>query len=236
MKEKKSGQIFAAAQQIGKSLFLPIAVLPFAGILLGIGSSFTNETTIATYGLSNILHQGTPLYGFMLMLANAGNAIFGNLALIFALAVAMGMAKKEKGVAVMSSAIFYIVMLMTINTLLVLDGSIVDGVVSANVKEGAITSMLGIQTLQMGVFGGIIAGLITAMLCNKFYKIQLPNALSFFAGTRFVPIASMAFAILTGAILYVVWPIIQDGIFALGSLVQASGYLAHSYMDVSNEH
>ena len=224
MKEKKSGQIFAAAQQIGKSLFLPIAVLPFAGILLGIGSSFTNETTIATYGLSGILHQGTALYGFMLMLANAGNAIFGNLALIFALAVAMGMAKKEKGVAVMSAGIFYIVMLMTINSLLVLDGSIVDGVVSETVKEGAITSMLGIQTLQMGVFGGIIAGLFAAMLCNRFYKIQLPTALSFFAGTRFVPIASMACAILTGAILYVVWPIIQNGIFALGTLVQASGY------------
>lgn len=224
MKEKKSGQIFAAAQQIGKSLFLPIAVLPFAGILLGVGSSFTNETTIATYGLSGILHQGTVLYGFMLMLANAGNAIFGNLPLIFALAVALGMAKKEKGVAVMSSAIFYIVMLMTINSLLVLDGSIVDGVVAEKVKEGAITSMLGIQTLQMGVFGGIIAGLITAILCNKFYKIQLPTALSFFAGTRFVPIASMAFAILTGAILYVVWPIVQNGIFALGAVVQASGY------------
>lgn len=224
MKEKKSGQIFAAAQQIGKSLFLPIAVLPFAGILLGIGSSFTNETTIATYGLSGILHQGTALYGFMLMLANAGNAIFGNLALIFALAVAMGMAKKEKGVAVMSAGIFYIVMLMTINSLLVLDGSIVDGVASETVKEGAITSMLGIQTLQMGVFGGIIAGLFAAILCNRFYKIQLPAALSFFAGTRFVPIASMACAILTGAILYVVWPILQNGIFALGTLVQASGY------------
>ena len=224
MKEKKSGQIFAAAQQIGKSLFLPIAVLPFAGILLGIGSTFTNETTIATYGLSGILHQGTALYGFMLMLANAGNAIFGNLALIFALAVAMGMAKKEKGVAVMSAGIFYIVMLMTINSLLVLDGSIVDGVVSETVKEGAITSMLGIQTLQMGVFGGIIAGLFAAILCNRFYKIQLPTALSFFAGTRFVPIASMACAILTGAILYVVWPVIQNGIFALGTLVQASGY------------
>lgn len=224
MKEKKSGQIFAAAQQVGKSLFLPIAVLPFAGILLGIGSSFTNPTTIATYGLSGILHQGTVLYGFMLMLANAGNAIFGNLALIFALAVAMGMAKKEKGVAVMSSAIFYIIMLMTINSLLVLDGSIVDGVVAEHVKEGAITSMLGIQTLQMGVFGGIIAGLITAALCNRFYKIQLPSALSFFAGTRFVPIASMACAIVTGAVLYVVWPILQNGIYALGSLVQASGY------------
>ena len=224
MKEKNSGQIFAAAQQIGKSLFLPIAVLPFAGILLGIGSSFTNETTIATYGLSGILHQGTALYGFMLMLANAGNAIFGNLAFIFALAVAMGMAKKEKGVAVMSAGIFYIVMLMTINSLLVLDGSIVDGVVSETVKEGAITSMLGIQTLQMGVFGGIIAGLFAAMLCNRFYKIQLSTALSFFAGTRFVPIASMACAILTGAVLYVVWPVIQNGIFALGALVQASGY------------
>lgn len=224
MKEKKSGQLFAAAQQIGKSLFLPIAVLPFAGILLGIGSSFTNETTIATYGLSGILHQGTLPYGFMLMLSNAGNAIFNNLALIFALAVALGMAKKEKGVAVLSAGVFYLVMLTTINTLLTLDGSIVDGVISDTVKEGAITSMLGIQTLQMGVFGGIIAGVIAAVLCNKFYKTQLPDALSFFAGTRFVPIASMAFAILTGAILYIVWPIIQNGIFALGGIVQASGY------------
>ncbi|MDY5021526.1 MAG: glucose PTS transporter subunit IIA, partial [Blautia sp.] len=109
-------------------------------------------------------------------------------------------------------------------SLLVLDGSIVDGVVAEHVKEGAITSMLGIQTLQMGVFGGIIAGLITAALCNRFYKIQLPSALSFFAGTRFVPIASMACAIVTGAVLYVVWPILQNGIYALGSLVQASGY------------
>lgn len=224
MKEKKSGQFFAAAQQVGKSLFLPIAVLPFAGILLGIGSSFTNETTIATYGLSGILHPGSILYGFMLLLANAGNAIFGNLALIFALAVAMGMAKKEKGVAVMSSAIFYIIMLTTISTLLVLDGSIVDGVVSDTVKEGAIASVLGIQTLQMGVFGGIIAGLITAALCNRFYKIQLPSALSFFAGTRFVPIASMAFGILTGIVLYFVWPMIQNVIFGLGNVVQASGY------------
>ncbi|MCI8418257.1 MAG: PTS transporter subunit EIIC [Lachnospiraceae bacterium] len=224
MKEKKSGQAFAAAQQIGKSLFLPIAVLPFAGILLGIGSSFTNETTIATYGLSGILHQGTLLYGFMLMLSNAGNAIFGNLPLIFALAVALGMAKKEKGVAVMSSAIFYMVMLITINTLLTLDGSLVDGAVSESVKEGAITSMLGIQTLQMGVFGGIIAGILAAILCNKFYKMQLPAALSFFAGTRFVPIVSMAVAIFTGAVLYVVWPVIQNGIFALGSVVEASGY------------
>ena len=224
MAQKKRGQIFAAAQQIGKSLVLPIAILPFAGILLGIGSSFTNETTIATYGLSGILHPGSLLYGLMMMLNYAGNAIFGNLALIFALAVALGMAKKEKGVAVLSSGIFYLVMLTTINVLLTLDGSIVDGQVADTVKDGAIASVLGIQTLQMGVFGGIIAGVIAAMLCNKFYKTQLPDALSFFAGTRFVPIVCMVFGIVTGAILFVVWPIVQNGIYALGGLVQASGY------------
>ena len=205
-------------------MFLPIAVLPPAGILLGIGSSFTNPTTIATYGLTEILHPGTFLYGFMELLAGAGNAVFGNLALIFALAVALGMAKKEKGVAVLSSGIFYLIMLTTMNVLLTLDGSIVDGVISENVKSGAITSVLGIQTLQMGVFGGILAGLLAAVLCNRFYKTQLPDALSFFAGTRFVPIMCMLGGIVTGFVMYFVWPVIQTGIYALGGIVQASGY------------
>ena len=128
MAKKKKGnggsQAFAVAQQIGKSLFLPIAVLPPAGILLGIGSSFTNSTTIATYGLSGILHEGNPLYMFFQLLNGAGNAVFGNLALIFALAVALGMAKKEKGVAVLSAAIYYLIMLTTMNVLLQIDGSI----------------------------------------------------------------------------------------------------------------
>ena len=160
MAKKDGGGAFAVAQQIGKSLFLPIAVLPPAGILLGIGSSFTNETTIATYGLTGILHPGTVLYGLMQMLNGAGNAIFGNLALIFALAVALGMAKKEKGVAVLSSGIFYLVMLTTMNVLLQISGQIVNGEIQLGVKEGAIAEVLGIQTLQMGVFGGILAGLI----------------------------------------------------------------------------
>ena len=224
MAKKDGGGAFAVAQQIGKSLFLPIAVLPPAGILLGIGSSFTNPTTIATYGLTEILHPGTFLYGLMQLLNGAGNAIFGNLALIFALAVALGMAKKEKGVAVLSAGIFYLVMLTTMNVLLQITGQIVDGVVQPGVKEGAIAQVLGIQTLQMGVFGGILAGLIAAVLCNRFYKTQLPSALSFFAGTRFVPIVCMVFGIITGALMFIVWPIIQNGIYALGGLVQAAGY------------
>ena len=171
-KKKGDGgsQAFAVAQQIGKSLFLPIAVLPPAGILLGIGSSFTNPTTIATYHLDGVLHPGSILYMFFQLLNGAGNAVFGNLALIFALAVALGMAKKEKGVAVLSSAIFYLIMLTTMNVLLQINGSILsDGSIGPNVKDGAIATALGIQTLQMGVFGGILAGLLAAIVCNKFY-------------------------------------------------------------------
>ena len=218
------GSAFAVAQQIGKSLFLPIAVLPFAGVLLGIGASFSNPTTIAAYGLEETLHEGGALFSFMVILSNVGGAIFGNLALIFALAVALGMAKKEKGIAVLGAAIFYLVMLTTIHVLLELDGSIVGGAVAPTVKEGAIADVLGIKTLQMGVFGGIVAGLAGAYLCDRFYKMVLPDAFSFFGGTRFVPIASMIFGIVTGVILYFVWPIIQGGIFKLGDIVQASGY------------
>ena len=225
-KNKGNGgsQAFAVAQQIGKSLFLPIAVLPPAGILLGIGSSFTNPTTIATYGLSGILHEGNILYMFFQLLNGAGNAVFGNLALIFALAVALGMAKKEKGVAVLSAAIFYLIMLTTMNVLLTIDGSILaDGSLGPNVKDGAIATALGIQTLQMGVFGGILAGLLAALTCNKFYKQVLPQSLAFFSGTRFVPIMCMVFGIVTGFICYFIWPAIQTGIYALGDLVNAAG-------------
>ena len=219
------GSAFAVAQQIGKSLFLPIAVLPFAGVLLGIGASFSNPTTIAAYGLESALHPGSALFSFMLILSNVGGAIFGNLPLIFALAVALGMAKKEKGIAVLGSAIFYLVMLTTIHVFLGLDGSIhADGSIDSSVKEGAITSVLGIVTLQMGVFAGIITGLVAAELCNRFYKTQLPPAFSFFGGTRFIPIACMIFGIVTGVIMYFVWPFIQNGIFALGGVVQSAGY------------
>ena len=219
------GNAFAVAQQIGKSLFLPIAVLPFAGVLLGIGASFSNPTTIAAYGLEGVLHEGGALFSFMLILSNVGGAIFGNLALIFALAVALGMAKKEKGIAVLGSAIFYLVMLTTIHVFLTLDGSILaDGSISSAVKAGAIADVLGIRTLQMGVFAGIVTGLAAAAICDKFYKQQLPQAFAFFGGTRFVPIACMCFGILTGVIMYFVWPFIQNGIFALGALVQAAGY------------
>jgi len=222
---KKTDSIFSILQEIGKSLFLPIAILPFAGILLGIGSSFSNATTIATYGLSGILHQGTFLYNTMLLFSNAGNAVFSNLPLIFALAVALGMAKKEKGVAVVSAGVFYLIMLTTINVFLVLDGSIVNGVISEKVMSGAIGSVLGIQTLQMGVFGGVIAGIMSAVLCNRFYQIELRGAFAFFSGTRFIPIICMIFGMISGVVSYFIWPVVQNIIYSLGNLVVASGYV-----------
>ena len=204
---------------------LPIAILPVAGLLLGLGSSFTNATTIATYGLQGILGEGTILHSLLIIMNKVGSAIFDNLPLIFAVGVAIGMAKKEKEVAALSALIAYFVMHISINSMLEISGKIAaDGTISKNVLEGTIASVCGINTLQMGVFGGIIVGLGVAALHNRFHKIVLPNALSFFGGSRFVPIISTITYMFVGIAMYFVWPIVQNGIYALGSLVTGTGY------------
>lgn len=221
----KKRSVFAVIQQIGKSFFLPVAVLPIAGVLLGLGSSFTNEKTIAAYHLSGILGEGTILHGLLTIMSQVGNTIFGNLPLIFALAVALGMAKNEKAVAVLSAGISFFVMNSTINAMLKLTGKILaDGSYAKDVLEGSITNVCGIDSLQMGVFAGVVVGLVTAALHNRFYKQELPAALSFFSGVRFVPIISVVAHIGVGILCYFIWPTIQNGIFALGDLVLKSGY------------
>lgn len=222
MKDK----IFGVLQRVGRSFMLPIAILPVAGLLLGIGSSFTNETTIATYGLTKILGDGTILHALLVIMNKVGNVVFDNLPLIFAVGVAIGMAKKEKEVAALAAMVAYFVMNTAVNAMLVLNGEILaDGEIAKDVLDGTIATSCGIQTLQMGVFGGIIVGLGVAALHNRFYKISLPNALSFFGGTRFVPIISTVVYMFVGIALYYVWPPVQNGIYALGGLVTGSGYL-----------
>jgi PTS system, glucose subfamily, IIA component len=222
MKEK----VFGILQRVGRSFMLPIAILPVAGLLLGIGSSFTNETTIATYGLQKILGEGTLLHALLMIMNRVGSAVFDNLPLIFAVGVAIGMAKKEKEVSALSAVIAYLVMNTAINAMLQVNGKILaDGSIAEDVLEGTIASSCGIQTLQMGVFGGIIVGLGVAALHNRFYKIVLPNALSFFGGTRFVPIICTIVYMFAGIVLYFVWPAVQNGIYALGGLVTSSGYV-----------
>ena len=221
MKDK----IFSVLQRIGRSFMLPIAILPVAGLLLGIGSSFTNATTIETYGLTKILGDGTILHYLLMIMNKVGSAVFDNLPLIFAVGVAIGMAKKEKEVSALSAVIAYFVMNTAINAMLINNGLILEnGEIAESVLEGTITSVCGIQSLQMGVFGGIIVGLGVAGLHNCFYRIQLPSALSFFGGTRFVPIISTIVYMFVGILMYFVWPAVQNGIFALGGLVTGSGY------------
>lgn len=222
MKDK----IFGVLQRVGRSFMLPIAILPVAGLLLGIGSSFTNPTTIETYGLTGILGEGTVLNALLVIMNQVGSAVFDNLPIIFAVGVAIGMARKEKEVAALSAMIAYFVMNTAIHAMLVNSGQILsDGSIAETVLEGTIASSCGIQTLQMGVFGGIIVGLGVAALHNRFYKIALPNALSFFGGTRFVPIISTVVYMFVGVLLYFVWPTVQNGIYALGGLVTGSGYV-----------
>ena len=219
-------QIFGVLQRVGRSFMLPIAVLPVAGLLLGIGSSFTNATMIDTYGLQAILGEGTILNMFLTVLSKAGSALFDNLPIIFAVGCAIGMAKKEKEVAALSAVIASFTMNAAVNAMLVNSGQILDdGSIADFVIQGTITSSVGIQTLQMGVFGGIIVGLGVAALRNRFYTIELPSALAFFSGSRFVPIISTVVYVLVGIGMFFVWPVVQNGIYALGGLVTGTGYL-----------
>ena len=214
MKDK----IFGVLQRVGRSFMLPIALLPVAGLLLGIGSSFTNQTMLEAYGLTGVIHPGTIPYTVLDIMNQCGSVVFNNLALLFAMGVAIGMAKKEKEVAALSGAIAYLVMNTAISAMIGAAGGV------EAMAPNTTTSMLGITTLQMGVFGGIIVGLGVAALHNRFYKTQLPQVLSFFGGTRFVPIVSTAVYLLVGIAMFYVWPVVQTGISMLGNLVISSGY------------
>ena len=214
MKDK----IFGVLQRVGRSFMLPIALLPVAGLLLGIGSSFTNQTMLETYNLTGVIYEGGTLYTVLDIMNQCGSAVFNNLALLFAMGVAIGMAKKEKEVAALSGAIAYLVMNTAISAMITARGGV------EAMAPNSTTSMLGITTLQMGVFGGIIVGLGVAALHNKFYKAQLPQVLSFFGGTRFVPIVSTAVFLVVGIAMFYIWPVVQTGIAALGNLVIRSGY------------
>lgn len=214
MKDK----IFGVLQRVGRSFMLPIAILPVAGLLLGIGGSFTNETMLRTYKLFNIMGPGTALNVIFEVMKEAGDIVFANLPIIFAIGVAIGMAKKEKEVAALAATIAFFIMHASISAMITVNGG------TDNMLSGATTSVCGILSLQMGVFGGIIVGLGVAALHNRYYKIELPQVLSFFGGTRFVPIISAVVYTLVGIVMFFIWPMIQNGIYAVGDIVLNSGY------------
>ncbi|HCV63772.1 MAG TPA: PTS glucose transporter subunit IIB [Serratia sp.] len=215
--ESRSGSWFEKAQRFGKSFMLPIAVLPAAGLLLGIGGALSNPNTLEAYPFLNVGW----LQGVFTVMASAGSIVFANLAVLFAVGVAVGLAKGDKGTAGLASLIAYLVMNATINALLKINGSL------AAENPGAVGQgvIMGIQTLETGVFGGVIIGLVTGYLHDRYNKIALPQFLGFFGGSRFVPIICSLAAMGVGALMTVIWPHFQQVIFGLGGLVDASGYL-----------
>lgn len=205
---------FGILQRIGHSFMLPIALLPVAGLLLGIGASFTNATTIESYGLQSLLGDGTVLHALLTVMKSAGSVVFSNLPMLFAIGVAMGMATKEKQVAAISGAVGFFAMHATINAMLQLNELLAPGAL----PDGSLGMSVGIKSLQMGVFGGVLVGLGVAALHNRFYRIELPATFSFFGGTRFVPIVTALTYVGVGILMFYIWPTIQEGIMHLGAL------------------
>lgn len=210
-------KMFAGAQNLGKSFMLPIAVLPAAGLLLGFGGVFTNPVTVSTYPvLANELLQA-----IFTVMKLCGSVVFDNLALLFAVGIAVGMARSDKGTAGLAAVLCFIVMNKAINACLLLSGVLA----TDNLAAAGQASVMGITTLQTGVMGGIMSGLLAYWVQKRFGKTELPNLLAFFSGSRFVPIVSSFFAIFLGVALFWVWPHIQAGITHLGGLVEKTGYV-----------
>ena len=215
-----SSPIFGVLQRVGKAFMLPIALLPVAGLLLGIGASFTNETMLTSYGLMGVMGPGTLLFNLLSIMKNAGDIVFANLPILFAMGVAAGMANSEKEVATLSGAVAYFVMHATINAMLGINGKLAADALHA----GSLVSTVGIMSLQMGVFGGILVGFGVAALHNRYHKIEFPQVFAFFGGSRFVPIISSLVYVVVGIVMYYIWPMVQNGIYTIGSLVNETGY------------
>lgn len=217
---KMNGKFFNLMQKLGKTFMLPIALLPIAGLFLGIGASITGEAFIQQWSLEAVLGEGTVLNGILTILTQVGDVIFGNLALLFAISVPMGLAKAKKEVAALSGAIGYLVMYASMTSTIATFGNIEE----LEAIDGLVGSVLSFeQTLNTGVFGGIIIGLLVTYLHNKYYRVKFPDALSFFAGTHFVPIISTVGGTILGALLAFLWPYVGAGIAWVGQAIANAG-------------
>ena len=199
-KQSIGARAFGYLQRIGKALMVPVAILPAAGLLLGIGAGLQQETLtdIAPWLLNDTWVT------ISTVMKASGDIVFANLPLIFAIGVAIGLAN-DAGVAALAATVGYLVFNVSISSLL---GLTADGIAG----DTRYAMVLGIPSLQTGVFGGLAVGILAAWAYNRFFTIKLTPALGFFAGKRFVPIATAALSLLLGALFIFIWPPIQEGI------------------------
>ncbi|WP_347439521.1 glucose-specific PTS transporter subunit IIBC [Fodinisporobacter ferrooxydans] len=193
---------FGVLQQVGKALMLPVALLPAAGMLLAFGNAFQNPALLERIPALN----GNVFQMIALVMQDAGGVVFDNLSLLFAVGVAVGLAGGE-GVAGLAAIIGFLIMNKVMGDILHVTPDMV-------AHSQAYASILGIPTLQTGVFGGIIVGIMASYMYKKFYNIELPQFLGFFAGKRFVPIVTAGSAVILGIIMIFIWPPIQTGLNA----------------------
>lgn len=192
--------MFKKFSQLGRAFMLPIAILPAAGLLLGLGGALSNESAVAAYPF---LDQAW-LQTILKVMSFAGNAVFANLALIFAIGIAVGLAKGDKGTAGLAGGVAFLVYTATISGLLEMFSA----------KDA---------TIDTGVVGSIAIGGVVAYLHNRYRKIELPQFLGFFGGSRFIPIVSSFAAILIGCFFYLIWPPIQDVLVVAGHQIAKMG-------------
>nr|UWI49245.1 glucose-specific PTS transporter subunit IIBC [Clostridioides difficile] len=215
-------KIFGVLQKVGKSLMLPVALLPAAGILLGVSNALAGDALLAHFpALAN------PTFQLIIsIMESSGQIIFNNLPLIFAVGVAVGLTEGE-GVAALAAIVGFLIL----NTSM----GVMAGVTEDMIDNSMYASIVGIPTIQTGVFGGIIIGIVAAYLYKKFYKIELPQYLGFFAGKRFVPIATSLAAIVIGIILSFIWPPIQEALLSFSKNVIEANQTLAAFMEGSLE-
>lgn len=201
-----------------------------AGILLGVGGALLN---VASLENPPAIYQGLISFvnieavtAILTVMQKVGGAVFDNLPLLFAIGIAVGLAKSDKGTAGLAGAVGFLIMNTAVSTMLSLGVTPLGVLTPDNIPaeySSYVTTTLGIFTLNLSVFGGMIAGIIASTLHNKYHKIQLPQVLGFFGGSRFVPIVTSVVMLFVGVLLSFVWPVVQNGIAVIADLVNNSG-------------
>lgn len=223
-------------QTLGRTMLMPLAVMAIGSVFMGLGGAFTSQGTVDALGLGNIIYSGSTIYNIFFVMKAMGDVVFSNLPILYASGVAFGMSKKEQGWAAFSAVLAYVAFNAIISTMFKInDISVVTtakdflvenrgmDIITATKWNSLYTNVLGYFSYRTGIFGGLIIGLIVQKIHNKFYNVKLPMVLSFFAGTRTVPILSLVAGSIAGITCYYVWPFFGLALAELADFISKTG-------------
>lgn len=223
-------------QTLGRTMLMPLAVMAIGSVFMGLGGAFTSQGTVNALGLGEVIYKGSLIYNIFFIMKAIGDVVFQNLPILYAAGVAFGMSKKEQGWAAFSAVLAYIAFNSIISTMFKINNIsavttaknfLVENrgmnIITATKWNSLYTNVLGYFSYRTGIFGGLIIGLIVQKIHNKYYNVKLPMALSFFAGTRTVPILSLVAGSLAGIICYYLWPHFGLALAELADFIAKTG-------------